>query len=183
MKKTNEPLIMNFTAKDGTEVTLRPAVKDDAFDIITNVEDIIQQGRYIQKERVRSIEEEQSFIQEMIDKENMYTAVDINGYVVGIARLVRGDLKMKRHTALFRTWLSKDAQGKGLGRKIMEYTLEWGRIHQLHKICLTVFAKNEVAKQLYEKYGFVVEGVQKEQIYVDGEYDDEVFMAYFYSDE
>ncbi|UCZ55275.1 GNAT family N-acetyltransferase [Bacillus shivajii] len=180
MNKTKERLVMNFTAKDGTEVTLRPAVKDDAFDIITNVQDIIQQGRYIQKEKVRTIEEEQSFIQEMIEKDNMYVAVDIGGHVVGIARLIRGDLKMKRHTALFRTWLSKDAQGKGLGKKIMEYTLEWGRIHQLHKICLTVFAENKVAKQLYERYGFVTEGVQREQIYIDGKYDDEIFMAYFY---
>ncbi|WP_096434757.1 GNAT family N-acetyltransferase [Alteribacter populi] len=179
MTVENKPIEMTFTAKDGTEVTLRPAQKDDAFDIITNVEKIIQKGRYIQKERVRTIDEEQTFIQEMIDKNNMYTVVDIDGRVFGIARLIRGDLKMKRHTALFRTWLTDDAQGKGLGKKLMEYTLEWARHNGLYKICLTVFSQNTVAKQLYEKYGFVTEGIQKEQVYVDGEYDDEVFMAYF----
>lgn len=181
IKTSQRKLIMNIDAKDGTKVTLRPAEKDDAFDIITNVEEIIQEGKYIQKEKVRTIEEEQAFIQEMIEKDNMYTAVVIHGHVVGIARLVRGELNMKRHTALFRTWLSKEAQGKGLGNIIMDYTIQWGKLHQLHKICLTVFASNKVAKRLYEKYGFVTEGVQKEQVYIDGEYDDEIFMGYFYS--
>lgn len=180
MNQVEKKLILEVKAKDGTKVILRPADKADAFDIITNVEDIIQEGKYIQKERIRTIEEEQSFIQEMVDKDNMYTAIVIEDQVVGIARLVRGDLKMKRHTALFRTWLSKKAQGKGLGNSIMDYTIHWGKIHQLHKICLTVFASNKVAKQLYEKFGFVTEGVQKEQVFIDGKYDDEIFMAYFY---
>ncbi|TMW74109.1 GNAT family N-acetyltransferase [Alteribacter natronophilus] len=160
-------------------VTLRPAVPDDAFDIITNVEEIIQKGRYIQKEKVRTVEEEQAFIKEMKEKNNMYTVVEIDGSVYGLARLLRGDLKMKRHTALFRTWLAVPAQGKGLGKKLMEYTLDWGKRNGLYKICLTVFAKNEVAVKLYERFGFVVEGVQKDQIYIDHEYDDEIFMAYF----
>ncbi|WP_035186184.1 GNAT family N-acetyltransferase [Alteribacter aurantiacus] len=170
---------ITFTAKDGTEVTLRQARKTDAFDIITNVEKIIQKGRYIQKERVRTIEEEQTFIQEMTDKNNMYTVVEIDGHVYGIARLIRGDLNMKRHTALFRTWLTEEAQGKGLGKKIMEYTLDWAKQNGLYKVCLTVFAQNTVAKKLYERYGFVTEGVQKDQVFVDGEYDDEVSMAHF----
>ncbi|MDQ0256185.1 RimJ/RimL family protein N-acetyltransferase [Evansella vedderi] len=182
MIKTEQgKLIMEVDAKDGTKVTLRPAEKDDAFDIITNVEDIIQEGKYIQKEKVRTIEEEQSFIQEMIEQDNMYTAVVIDNQVMGIARLVRGELKMKRHTALFRTWLGKEAQGKGLGNSIMDYTLQWGKIHRLHKICLTVFESNKVAKRLYEKFGFVTEGIQKEQVYIDGEFDNEIFMAYFYN--
>ncbi|SDY58607.1 Protein N-acetyltransferase, RimJ/RimL family [Evansella caseinilytica] len=165
----------------GSKVFLRPAVKEDAFDIIENVEEIIQKGRYLQKERVRTIEEEQAFIEEMKQKDNMYTAVEVDGRVVGIARLIRGELKMKRHTAFFRTWLSNSAQGIGLGNKMMDYTIHWGKLHGLHKICLTVFAANKIARQLYEKYGFVVEGVQKQQVYFNGEYDDEIMMAYFYN--
>ncbi|RNA69027.1 GNAT family N-acetyltransferase [Alteribacter keqinensis] len=178
-QNNNSPIEVTFKAKDGSTVTLRPAKKEDAFDIITNVEKIIQKGRYIQKERVRTIEEEQAFIQEMADNNNMYTVVEIDGHVYGIARLIRGELKMKRHTAVFRTWLTEEAQGKGLGKKIMEYTLQWAEQNGLYKVCLTVFAQNTVAKKLYEKYGFITEGVQKYQVLIDGEYDDEVFMACF----
>ncbi|MDI5787956.1 GNAT family N-acetyltransferase [Bacillus licheniformis] len=70
---------------------------------------------------------------------------------------------MKRHTGLFRTWLHSKAQGLGIGREIMSYTLKWCRLHRLHKLCLTVF-RNEAALSLYKKSGFIVEGVQKEQV-------------------
>ncbi|UTR09519.1 GNAT family N-acetyltransferase [Evansella sp. LMS18] len=179
--RTFERLVMNITAKDGSNVILRPVREEDASDIITAADDVIRGGRFIQKERARTLEEEQAFIREMAEKDNMYAGVVIDNKVKGIARLVRGELKMKRHTALFRTWLGKEAQGKGLGNAVMEYTLHWGKIHGLHKINLTVFASNKVAVKLYEKHGFITEGVQKEQAFINGEYDDEVFMAYFYN--
>ena len=117
----------------------------------------------------------------MMKKDNMYAAVEIDGTVYGIARVIRGELKMKRHTGLFRTWLHSKAQGLGIGREIMSYTLKWCRLHRLHKLCLTVFSENEAALSLYKKSGFIVEGVQKEQVLSDGKYEDEVLMAYFFN--
>ncbi|ERN54901.1 GNAT family N-acetyltransferase [Alkalihalophilus marmarensis] len=183
MVVAQEPLIMTFTAKDDTDVTLRPVQKSDAYDIITSVASIIKEGTYIQKERPRTLNEEHQFIEEMKANDNMYIVVEVNGAARGIARVVRGELEMKKHTGLFRTWLHEDAQGKGIGKKVMEYTFEWCRMHNLHKLCLTVFASNEIAITLYKKYGFVIEGTQKEQAYLNGQYDDELFMAYFFNDQ
>ncbi|MCL7747130.1 GNAT family N-acetyltransferase [Halalkalibacter alkaliphilus] len=170
-----------FTAKDHSKIILRPAQKQDAKEIIYSVSSIIEQGTYIQKERVRTVEEEEAFIEEMKESGNMYIVVEVNGAVRGIARVIRGELEMKRHTGLFRTWLHEDAQGKGIGKKVMEYTLAWCNREYLHKLCLTVFASNKVAISLYEKAGFVTEGIQKEQAYLNGAYDDELFMAYFFN--
>jgi RimJ/RimL family protein N-acetyltransferase len=183
MTVTLEPLIMTFTAKDDTDVTLRPVQKSDAYDIITSVASIIKDGTYIQKERPRTFDEEHHFIEEMKANDNMYIVVEVDSVARGIARVVRGELEMKKHTGIFRTWLHEDAQGKGIGKKVLEYTFEWCRIHHLHKLCLTVFASNEVAITLYEKYGFVTEGIQKEQAFLNGHYDDEIFMAYFFKNE
>lgn len=176
-----KPLIMSFKAKDHTKVTLRPVVEEDANDIISSVSSIIKEGTYIQKERVRTLEEELAFIKHVTTNDHMYMAVDIEGKVKGIARVLRGELVMKQHTGLFRTWLHQDAQGKGIGKKVMEYTLEWCKQHNLHKLCLTVFATNQIAIKLYEKVGFAIEGIQKEQVCLNGVYDDEIFMAYFFT--
>lgn len=46
---------------------------------------------------------------------------------------------------------------------------------------MTVFSENEVPLSLYKKSGFIVEGVQKEQVLSDGKYEDEVLMAYFFN--
>ncbi|WP_034333072.1 GNAT family protein [Bacillus sp. J37] len=172
-------MMKEFTAKNGEKVLLRPVQIEDAEQIIHAVAQIIKSGAYIQKESPRSVEEEQIFIENMIELDNMYMTALINNEIVGIARVIRGELEMKRHTGLFRTWLVHSAQGKGIGSEIMKYTLKWCEKHNLHKLCLTVFASNGLAHKLYKRYGFIQEGVQKEQVKIDGMYDDEIFMAYF----
>ncbi|KEZ50657.1 GNAT family N-acetyltransferase [Metabacillus indicus] len=169
-----------FTAKNGEQITLRPVREEDAADIIESVQSIIDSGTYIQKESPRSLQEEKAFIKELKEKDNFYLGVEMQGKVVGIARVLRGELLMKRHTGLFRTWLTDSAQGLGIGKEVMSATLDWCRKNNLHKLCLTVFASNEVAVKLYEKYGFAIEGVQREQAILNGKYDDEIHMAYFF---
>jgi RimJ/RimL family protein N-acetyltransferase len=178
----SKQMIVTFTAKDGTHVTLRPAVTKDAKDITRSVQSIIESGEFIQKENPRSLEEEHAFIRQMDEDGNMYTAVEISGRVVGIARVIRGELEMKQHTGVFRIWLSKDGQGKGVGTKIMEYTLNWGKEAGIHKLWLTVFSGNEPAYKLYERFGFVTEGIQKNQACIHGAFQDEIYMAYFFND-
>ncbi|WP_223701978.1 GNAT family N-acetyltransferase [Sutcliffiella deserti] len=172
-------LLLEFTAKDGSTVKLRPLVQEDAEDIVTAVASIIAAGEYIQKDVPRSVEEEREFIQEMIKKGNMYVGVEREGRVVGIGRVIKGEIIMKRHTGLFRTWLAQEAQGLGIGKKIMDYTDMWCE-QNIRKLCLTVFSSNKIAFQLYKKYGFHEEGTQKDQAFINGEYVDEIWMAKFY---
>ena len=171
---------MTFEAKNGKMVTIRPAEERDAEQITSAVQEIIEAGQYIQKEKPNTVEEEKIFIRCVEKKENMYVVAEVDSEVVGIARVLRGELQMKHHTGLFRTWLIAKAQGMGIGKKLMEYTLEWCREQRLHKLCLTVFASNPVAYELYKKAGFHEEGVMKEQARLNGEYVDEIFMAIFF---
>lgn len=176
--KSGDPYI--FTANNGEQVQLRPVEEKDAEDIIKHVEAIVQTGRFIQKEQPRSLQEEIDFIRHVHTNGYMYTAVERNGEVVGIARILRGELEMKKHTGNFRTWIHPDSQGLGIGKEIMKYTLRWGKENNLHKLWLTVFSGNEKAASVYLKAGFVTEGRQKDQVLIDGRYEDEIFMAYFF---
>lgn len=170
----------SFEAKNGETIILRPVDENDAQDIIMHVEMIVKAGRYLQKEEPRTLEEEIKFILETRLKGNMYTAVERKGKVVGIARVLKGELEMKKHTGIFRTWIHPDSQGLGIGKQVMNYTLRWGRTNNLHKLWLTVFSGNEKAVLVYEKSGFIIEGRQKNQVVIDGNFEDEIFMAYFF---
>jgi RimJ/RimL family protein N-acetyltransferase len=170
----------SFEAKNGETIILRPVDEKDAQDIIKHVETIVKAGRYLQKEEPRSLEEEIKFILETRLKGNMYTAVERKGKVVGIARVLKGELEMKKHTGIFRTWIHPESQGLGIGKQVMNYTLRWGRTNNLHKLWLTVFSGNEKAVMVYEKAGFIIEGRQKNQAIIDGKFEDEIFMAYFF---
>ncbi len=67
----------------------------------------------------------------------------------------------------------------GLGKKLMEYTIDWAQDNNLEKINLDVWSNNERAIRLYRKYGFRLEGNRRRQGILNGEYVDEIFMSRF----
>ena len=67
----------------------------------------------------------------------------------------------------------------GLGTRLIERTISRAKGRGLERIELEVLASNTPAIKLYEKVGFVVEGVKKRARKLDGAYDDLVEMALF----
>jgi len=47
----------------------------------------------------------------------------------------------------------------------------------LHKVSLCVLASNERAQKAYKKCGFVATGREPEEVFVDGRYEDMIFMS------
>jgi len=68
-------------------------------------------------------------------------------------------------------------RGRGIGRALMEAALHAAWNKGFTRIELTVRADNTRAKQLYESFGFAVEGLCKRHILVKGEYADSYLMA------
>ena len=73
----------------------------------------------------------------------------------------------------------EDFRRLGIGTRLLEQSIGEARELGLERIELEVFATNTAAIKLYEKAGFVVEGVKKNGRKLDGEYDDLVVMALF----
>lgn len=59
-----------------------------------------------------------------------------------------------RSGELARLYLKRDAQGTGLGARLLEVALEFLR-GRFDRIYLSVYAENKVAQRLYQRYGFV----------------------------
>jgi ribosomal protein S18 acetylase RimI-like enzyme len=70
-------------------------------------------------------------------------------------------------------------RGLGIGEKLIRQTIAKAKEKGLERIELEVFASNQPAIRLYEKVGFVVEGVKKKARKLDGIYDDILDMALF----
>jgi L-phenylalanine/L-methionine N-acetyltransferase len=75
-----------------------------------------------------------------------------------------------------------DYAGKGFGGKMIDEILELGKTRNLKRIELSTATFNQNAIKLYEKKGFVLEGVLKNYTYLKSEnrYIDEQMMAYLY---
>ena len=70
-------------------------------------------------------------------------------------------------------------RGEGIGRRIIQQATDWEcRSHVLTRIELHVFAGNVRAIHLYESCGFGLEGVRRQAVHRDGEYIDDLVMAY-----
>ena len=66
----------------------------------------------------------------------------------------------------------------GIGRALLERTVEWARASGVSKLELHVFPHNEPALALYESFGFVREGYRKRHYRRAGDYVDAILMAF-----
>ena len=104
-------------------------------------------------------------------------AVTQGGEVVGWCDIDRSPREGFRHVGSLGMGLLPAWRGRGLGRRLMEAAIAAGWDAGLERIELEVFASNTRAFALYEKLGFVTEGVKRRSRKLDGEYDDNVLMA------
>lgn len=68
-------------------------------------------------------------------------------------------------------------QRRGVGRALLDAAAREAHARGARRLTLRVLAPNETARRLYESAGFVVEGVQREEFYLDGCFVDDVLMA------
>jgi len=59
--------------------------------------------------------------------------------------------------------VAREWRGHGVGSALLAAAIERARAQGLHKLCLGVFAHNELAIALYRKHGFVEEGRRVKQ--------------------
>ncbi|MCQ4207209.1 GNAT family N-acetyltransferase [Streptomyces longispororuber] len=80
--------------------------------------------------------------------------------------------------ATFRTLMGPRGRGRGLGTEATGLIVGYGfETAGLHRIQLMAFADNHRARHVYEKVGFVLEGVHRSSQLRDGVWQDEVTMA------
>ena len=72
----------------------------------------------------------------------------------------------------------KSARGRGVGTAAARLMLDYCFYEEkLHRIYLRVFSSNEQAIRSYEKAGFIKEGLLREDVCIDGQYRDIIWMA------
>jgi putative acetyltransferase len=102
-----------------------------------------------------------------------------DGEIVGSAGLFSpGPAARRRHVMGLGISVAREAQRQGVGTALMQalcdYADGWVGILRIE---LTVYTDNAVARRLYERFGFEVEGTHKGYALRDGVYVDALAMA------
>ncbi|HMK92672.1 MAG TPA: GNAT family protein [Thermoleophilia bacterium] len=107
----------------------------------------------------------------------LFLVGEVDGAVVGNIGGHGLDIEPSRHVLEIGMSVAAAARGVGVGSALLDAALAWAAVAGYQKVVLSVFPHNERAIALYERHGFVREGVRARQFVREGRYLDEVLMA------
>lgn len=99
------------------------------------------------------------------------------GKVVGWCDIIPNSRAVHVHSGRLGMGVLPEFRGRGIGSSLIAKTIEAAHQFRLIRIELTVYAKNLTAIALYERFGFLHEGVMKDACLIDGQYQDVYLMA------
>lgn len=107
----------------------------------------------------------------------LLVAVSDSSEIIGFIWAQRGTANRTLHTAYIVVGIREGYRGQGIGTEFFRRLDEWAMAKGIIRLELTVVAGNDIAKHLYEKSGFVVEGVRAKSMKINGRLTDEYYMA------
>lgn len=170
----------------GTSVdalSVRPATPDDAERVIEHVLAMTAEAaRWIPMERdefTYTPEQERHLLADAAGSDSsLYLVAEVGGGIVGVLSYFGGKRRAMRHVATLGITVRQAWQGKGVGKALMTEAIRRAKASGvLRRLDLIVYADNHRAIELYEKMGFVREGLRRAAILRDGELIDEWTMA------
>ena len=165
----------------GETLYLRPAVAEDAAEMIRAVDAVAREGSYFLRSRFEVDEEaERSFLAVAQERGDLVLIAKTAGRIVGWVTLLRGKAEFQRHTAELGTGVVREWRGRGVGSALIELALAWAAEQGIEKVKLGVRAENDRAHTLYVRFGFEEEGYRLRDVKdSSGAYYDVVEMAWF----
>ena len=169
----------------GVKYIIRSAEEKDAKDLSDVRVKIDGETENMDREKGEAFIDEAGFKQiikeDTASERNLFLLAEINGEIVGFSRCEGNKLKRISHKVEFGVCVLKDYWGYGIGQNLIKESIFWADSNGIKKINLSVLETNEKAIKLYEKYGFTVEGVLKnDKILSDGNYYHTVLMGRVY---
>ena len=103
------------------------------------------------------------------------------GKVIGWCDITGFDRPVFAHRGVLGIGVLASYRGQGIGEALLQRALQLAQYKGLTRIELTVREPNKRAISLYEKFGFEREGVHKNALLFEGQYENLIFMALLYS--
>ncbi len=158
-------------------VAIRPVRVADAASLNACLDAIARERKYLGFIEAPPVAESVKFLEQFV-KQGWPLLVACDGdTIVGWCDVSPMTREGFRHSSIFGMGLAAQFRGRGLGRKLAEATLAAADTLGLERIELGVFVDNARAIALYEKLGFVREGIRRRARKLDGVYSDILSMA------
>lgn len=157
-------------------MNIRPAREDDDAALLEI--DFATWTRAVSPAPAPTREDRTSFFDDRTDREN-YLVAEVDGKISGYV-LVHQNIPLPSHQHVLGInglAVAPSAQGSGVGQALVEAAVAEAARRGASKVQLRVLGENPGARRLYERCGFIVEGVLRGEFMLDGTLVDDVLMA------
>ena len=150
-------------------------------DMLLNLDNETKFMMFEPGERSTDINIVKNTIKQSIDGEDLLLVATDDEDIVGFLSAQRGTQNRIRHSAYIVVGIREKFRGIGIGSKLFSTLDIWAKENNITRLELSVICSNDIARRLYEKNGFEIEGIKKNSMIIDGEYVDEYYMAKLYN--
>ncbi|MBD5796745.1 GNAT family N-acetyltransferase, partial [Bacillus pseudomycoides] len=150
---------------NGINYTVRSAMDKDANDLSKLRLQIDGETENLDREKGEGFIDTTGF-EEIIKTDtgsprNLFLVAVVNDRIVGFSRCEGVYLKRFSHKVEFGVCVLKEFWGYGIGKNLLKESISWANANDIKKMTLNVLETNDKAIKLYEKLGFEIEGILK----------------------
>jgi RimJ/RimL family protein N-acetyltransferase len=138
---------------------------------------VARERKYLAHLEAPPLSRTRAFVLSNIKSGNPQFVALAGGEVVGWCEIGRDGLPTHAHRGTLGLGILPAYRGRGLGTRLLNAALEAAFAAGFVRIELDVYAGNARAIALYEKAGFVKEGLIRAAAFIDGDYRDAITMA------
>ena len=139
---------------------------------------VARERRYLYFLEAPALDDARKFVRNSIAKRYPHLVALEDGKVIGWSDVLPVDLRpLRAHTGTLGIGVLAQWRGRGIGSALLRETLNRARDFGFTRVELVYRAGNSRAGRLYERFGFVREGVQRNAVRLDGTYEDVICMA------
>lgn len=157
--------------------SIEPITSDDVEGLQAAVEAVARERRYLAAVEGFGVDGTRAFVDGLARAGGVQLVVRSAGSVVGWCDVQRHHFEGFRHGGVLGIGLLPGWRAQGVGAALLARTLEAAEAAGMTRVELEVFASNIRAIRLFERAGFVREGVKRQARLLDGRADDVVCMA------
>lgn len=168
---------MSPESLDFSNITIVPIAAQHIESFHSALDSVAREKKYLTMLEAPPLPRTHAFVSDMIKNGNPQIVAILKNEVVGWCDISRHHFPSHAHRGSLGMGITIPYRGQGLDRKLIETALAQAQQTNFKRVELSVYADNLPAIALYEKVGFVREGVVQCAAHINGKYLDAISMA------
>ena len=158
-------------------IVIEPIREDHVESFREALDAVSRERKYLTFLEAPPLDQTREFVHDMIENGHPQLVAVLEGQVIGWCDIRRQSRETHAHCGTLGMGIVSGFRGNGLGTRLITAALDAARGAGMHRVELHVHADNPRAVALYEKVGFLREGVARDAVKIDGRFIDSIGMA------